>query len=205
MATIYGLKPRFQALLRPLTNRLASSGVTANQVTIAAAVLSVAYGALIALSHGAPLVLVGLPVVLLVRMAMNAIDGLLAREHHQESRLGFFLNEIGDVVSDAALYLPLGLAIAPAYALLAGSLAVAVGLTECAGVLGLAAGGSRRYDGPFGKSDRAAYFSIVAVIAALVALPNGVAAAMLGTALALALVTVVNRVRGALVAEGVDG
>jgi phosphatidylglycerophosphate synthase len=205
MATIYGLKPRFQALLRPLTSRLASSGVTANQVTIAAAVLSVAYGALIALSHGAPLVLVGLPAVLLVRMGMNAIDGLLAREHHQESRLGFFLNEIGDVVSDAALYLPLALAIAPAHPLLAGSMAVAISLTECAGVLGLAAGGSRRYDGPFGKSDRAVYFSVVAVIAALVAMPRWVAAAMLGAALVLALVTVVNRVRTALVAERVDG
>jgi phosphatidylglycerophosphate synthase len=205
MATIYGLKPRFQALLRPFTNRLASSGVTANQVTLAAAVLSVAYGALIALSHGAPLVLVGLPAVLLVRMGMNAIDGLLAREHHQESRLGFFLNEIGDVVSDAALYLPLALAIAPAYPLVAGSMAVAISLTECAGVLSLAAGGSRRYDGPFGKSDRAAYFSIVAVIAALVAMPRWVAAAMLGAALVLALVTVVNRVRTALVAERVDG
>jgi phosphatidylglycerophosphate synthase len=205
MATIYGLKPRFQALLRPLTSRLASSGVTANQVTVAAAVLSVAYGSLIALSQGAPLVLVGLSVVLLVRMGMNAIDGLLAREHHQESRLGFFLNEIGDVVSDAALYLPLALAIAPAYPLLAGSMAVAISLTECAGVLGLAAGGGRRYDGPFGKSDRAVYFSVVAVIAAVVALPRWVAAAMLGAALALALVTVVNRVRSALVAERVDG
>ena len=40
-------------------------------------------------------------------MALNAIDGMLAREFNQKSRLGGYLNEITDVVSDAALYLPL--------------------------------------------------------------------------------------------------
>ena len=34
--TIYALKPRFQAGLRPLTARLAALGITANQVTLAA-------------------------------------------------------------------------------------------------------------------------------------------------------------------------
>ena len=48
MASVYDLKPRFQALLRPLVNALAASGVTANQVTIAAVVLSLAGGGLIA-------------------------------------------------------------------------------------------------------------------------------------------------------------
>ena len=38
VASIYDLKPRFQSLLRPMTNWLAAKGVTANQVTVAAAV-----------------------------------------------------------------------------------------------------------------------------------------------------------------------
>ncbi len=42
-------------------------------------------------------------------MAFNAIDGMLAREHNQQSKLGAFLNELTDVVSDAALYLPFAL------------------------------------------------------------------------------------------------
>jgi CDP-diacylglycerol--glycerol-3-phosphate 3-phosphatidyltransferase len=42
-------------------------------------------------------------------MALNAIDGMLAREHGQASRLGAVLNELGDVVADAGLYLPLAL------------------------------------------------------------------------------------------------
>ena len=41
-----------------------------------------------------------------LRMAFNAIDGMLAREFGQQSALGAFLNELTDVVSDAALYLP---------------------------------------------------------------------------------------------------
>ena len=39
--SIYALKPRFQALLRPLAAALARAGVTANQVTVAACVVSV--------------------------------------------------------------------------------------------------------------------------------------------------------------------
>ena len=50
-----------------------------------------------------------IPVWLLVRMALNAIDGMLAREFGQKSGLGAYLNEIGDVVSDAALYAPFAL------------------------------------------------------------------------------------------------
>ena len=40
--SVYQLKPRFQALLRPLVQRLHDSGITANQVTLAALVVSLA-------------------------------------------------------------------------------------------------------------------------------------------------------------------
>ena len=92
MVSIYQIKPKFQALLRPFTNGLASLGVTANQVTIFAAILSIITGVLIYF-YGEqlwPLLLV--PIILLVRMALNAIDGMLAREHSMESNLGAVLN-----------------------------------------------------------------------------------------------------------------
>ena len=41
MPSIYDLKPRFQALLRPLVVRLHAAGVTANQVTLLACLLQV--------------------------------------------------------------------------------------------------------------------------------------------------------------------
>src|SRR5207253_7948227 len=81
MASIYDLKPRFQALLRPLTRRLAAIGVTANQVTVAAALLSLAAGTMIALWHEEDWPLLLLPGVLLIRMSLNSIEGMLAREH----------------------------------------------------------------------------------------------------------------------------
>ena len=39
--TIYDLKPAFQNLLRPICNSLEKAGVTANQVTVAATLMSV--------------------------------------------------------------------------------------------------------------------------------------------------------------------
>jgi len=205
MATVYDLKPAFQRLLAPLAAGLARRNVTANQVTVAAAILSVAYGSLIATTGGAAIILLGLPAVLFVRMALNAVDGMLARRCGQESCLGFFLNEIGDVVSDTALYLPLALVVSPGDALLAGSLVVAFALTEFTGVLGLAAGGGRRYDGPFGKSDRAAFFAIVAVATALFTWPAGLPVAALLLTLGLACATIVNRLRNALPGENAHG
>ena len=44
MASVYNLKPKFQNLLRPVTNGLAQAEVTANQVTIATMLFSVATG-----------------------------------------------------------------------------------------------------------------------------------------------------------------
>lgn len=106
--SIYRLKSAFQNRLRPLTNRLAQAGVTANQVTLAAMAVSIALGLLL-LAMPSPSLFLLVPVWMFVRMAFNAIDGMLAREHGQKSPLGGYLNEVGDVVSDAALYAPFAL------------------------------------------------------------------------------------------------
>jgi len=95
LPTIYDLKPKFQALLRPLCAALAKAGITANQVTLAACALSFAHGALNLATGGAVWVLLLLPAVLFIRMGMNAIDGMLAREFAQQSKLGAILNEGG--------------------------------------------------------------------------------------------------------------
>ena len=152
--SVYDLKPRFQALLRPAVRRLAAAGLTANQVTWAALVLSAAAGALVAVRPdlGWPLLVV--PGVLLVRMALNAVDGMLAREHGHASPAGALLNELADVASDAALYLPLAF-VAGVRPQVVVALVLVAALTELAGVLGPTIGASRRYDGPMGKSDRA--------------------------------------------------
>jgi CDP-diacylglycerol--glycerol-3-phosphate 3-phosphatidyltransferase len=75
-------------------------------VTIAAAVVSVALGLFGAASVPERWPFLLIPLWMFLRMAFNAIDGLLAREFGQKSRLGAYLNELTDVISDAALYLP---------------------------------------------------------------------------------------------------
>lgn len=195
MISVYALKPRFQSLLRPLVDRLARAGITANAVTVAAMALSVAYGGALWVFAGASALYLALPLVLFVRMALNAIDGMLAREHGQKSTLGAYLNEIGDVASDVALILPLALA-APFSPLWVFAFALLAALSEFVGVIGPAVGASRRYDGPMGKSDRAAALGVLGVWIGLGA-PLAAYAAPIMPALCLLLIwTIFNRVRG---------
>ena len=197
MPSIYDLKPRFQRLLRPLVERLAAAGVTPNQVTVAAILLSIATGAAIAAWPAARWPLLLLPLVLLVRMALNAIDGLLAREHALRSRLGAILNELGDVVSDAALYLPL--ALVPGVGAAAVVMVVVLSVvSEMAGVVAVQVGATRRYDGPMGKSDRAFWLGALALAVGIGIDPAGWAEAALWAIAALLVVTTVNRSRRAL-------
>jgi CDP-diacylglycerol--glycerol-3-phosphate 3-phosphatidyltransferase len=194
--TLYALKPRFQALLRPAAGALARAGVTANQVTVAAAALSVAVGTTVALRLPDTHAFLLIPAWLAVRMALNALDGMLAREHGQRSRLGAYLNELCDVVSDVALVLPFAW-LAPFSAGWTVATIVLAILAEYAGAIGPLAGASRRYDGPMGKSDRALVFGALALWAGLAPLPAWLAWAMPAVA-TLCAVTLVNRVRGGL-------
>jgi CDP-diacylglycerol---glycerol-3-phosphate 3-phosphatidyltransferase len=198
--SIYQLKSAFQALLRPLVGRLAGLGITANAVTVAATLLSGAVGACIALWPAAAWPLLLLPAFLLLRMAMNAIDGMLAREHHMRSGLGAILNELGDVLSDAFLYLPLALVAGFSPVLVVVIVVLAV-TSEMAGALGPQIGASRRYDGPMGKSDRAFVLGALGLWVGAGG-PVGLWLDLaLGAVAVLLAVTVVNRARGAL-AEG---
>lgn len=197
LPTIYDLKPKFQALLRPLCGALAKTGVTANQVTLAAFALSVVYGALLLFADAAAWVLLLLPFVLFIRMGMNTVDGMLAREFGQKSNLGAILNELTDVLSDAALYLPFAFipGLPPIWVVLTVLLGV---IAEMTGVIGVQIGAARRYDGPFGKSDRAFFFGALAVLLGLGATPGVWSTAALAFAAALGAVTVVNRARQGL-------
>ena len=199
--SIYALKPRFQALLRPLVRRLAGAGVTANQVTVAACVLSVALGLWLFFAAPGRWAFALVPLWMLLRMAFNAIDGMLAREHGQQSKLGALLNELTDVVSDAALYAPFTL-VAPFSGFWVGTLIVLAGLSEFAGALGPTVGASRRYDGPMGKSDRAFVFGVLGLYVALGGPLPGWAALLMPLLTALVAWTLVNRVRRALAEAG---
>jgi CDP-diacylglycerol---glycerol-3-phosphate 3-phosphatidyltransferase len=196
MPSIYDLKPKFQQFLRPLTNALATAGVTANMVTAVAMLLSFATGAAVFHFRSFRILLL-LPMVLFVRMALNAIDGMLAREHNQKTSVGAILNELGDVLSDTALYLPLAIisSFDPSAVVLMVILAI---ISEMTGVVAVEIGASRRYDGPMGKSDRAFLFGVLCLLLGL-GLPIAAAVRpIVWIAVALLVVTILNRSRAAL-------
>ncbi|WP_287031100.1 CDP-alcohol phosphatidyltransferase family protein [Pseudomonas sp. UBA6310] len=197
MPSIYDLKPRFQNLLRPSVTRLHARGITANQVTLFACAISLLVGAVVAFFAEHTLVFALLPLWMLLRMGLNAVDGMLAREFGQQSRLGAYLNEITDLLADAALYLP--------FACLAGVSGAAVAavvllawLSEYAGVLGLMVGASRRYDGPMGKSDRAFVFGLLGFLLAIGVPLQSWLTSVMAVLAALLLFTTYNRVKRGL-------
>lgn len=194
--SIYQLKPKFQQVLRPLLSGLARRHVTPNQVTVLAMSLSLLYGTTLALFPDNRSLWAGLPFFMFLRMALNAIDGMLATLTGQKTPLGAILNELGDQVSDASLILP--------FALVAGMLAPLVVITallallaEFAGVAALLTGSQRRFDGPMGKSDRAFAFGLLAVLIAAEAAPVWLNA-LLSLILLLSIWTVLNRLKQAL-------
>jgi CDP-diacylglycerol--glycerol-3-phosphate 3-phosphatidyltransferase len=191
---IYRLKPWFQRLLRPLVVSLARLGVRANQVTVFACALSVGGGVYLLTSQASNRFFL-LPAILLIRMALNAMDGMLAREFGQQTRLGAYLNELADVFSDIFLYLP--------FAHVPGcspfwiwNVVVLSVITEMAGTIAAMTGASRRYDGPMGKSDRALVFGAMGLWVGLAGgLPVQLASSFPKVLVGLLFLTIVNRVR----------
>ena len=197
MPCMYDLKPAFQHLLRPLARGLARAGATANQVTVVAMVVSASTGLALFLQHKTPAVWLLLPLMLFLRMALNAIDGLLAREYKMASRLGSILNELGDVMSDAALYLPLAVIPGLSSGLVVTIVLLAV-MSEMTGVVAIQIGAHRRQDGPMGKSDRAVVFGAIGLALGLGVPVDPWLQAVLGLTVVLLVMTVVNRARRAL-------
>lgn len=195
MASLYALKPLLQRWVRPLVGALAAAGVTANQITVLAILLAAATGVGLALSPGHPGLLLAYPLVVLLRLVLNTFDGMLAREHGQASAKGAVLNELGDVLSDTFLYLPLALAPGLPAAPIIVVLILGI-IAEMTGVVSVQIGASRRYDGPTGKSDRAVLFGAVALSAGL-GTARWIEPALWGAAVLSAL-TIVQRARRAL-------
>lgn len=203
MPSIYDLKPGFQKLLQPCMETMFRMGMTPNTVTMTALILSLAGGILLLLGRQAHEVLLLLPVILLVRMALNAIDGMMARRKDMRSAYGEILNEVGDVLSDTLLYTPLVLYVGDhllAYIFV--FLFVFLGvLTEFCGILAKAMVGERRYDGPMGKSDRAFVVGLYSLLLYFVPGIQVYAIAIFGVICILLVFSCWNRLKAILQAE----
>jgi len=162
MISAYKIKPKFQQLLKPILELLYKCRVTANMITWAAIILSGLCGIMI-WNHPYGLTFLLLPIILLLRMALNALDGMMARNYNMQSKAGEILNELGDVVSDLFIYLPLLFLFQLNLYVLLVFLFLSV-INEFAGILAKAITGNRRYDGPMGKSDRAFLVGLISLI-----------------------------------------
>lgn len=187
--TIYDLKPKFQNLLRPIVQNLASKSYTANQVTVWAWILSFLGGIFVLLGLQSKFFLLLIPFVMFIRMALNAIDGMLAKEHNMKTKKGAMLNELADVVSDAMLYLPFAFLINPIVVVLFVVISI---FTEFIGVTSQAVYDDRRYDGPMGKSDRAFVIGLISLLFAF-GLSSNILTIILAIATVLAILTMINR------------
>lgn len=205
MPLVHDLQQSYRQLLRPLATLLARSGITATMANLFVMLTSLAYGIWIYqpfADHGPnpyPYLLLG--PFLLLRMALHVISDLLT-DTEQATPAGVYSREIGLVVADAALYLPFLdlLEFSMGWVIMVGL----CGLAECAGLLGVTVGASRRYDGPFGAGNRAFFFGALGLFTAWAVfvhqpLLHGIIMnwALLLAAL-LALLTIFRRVRGGI-------
>ena len=170
--SLYQLKTQFQDQLRPLSDALVERKCTANQVTVSALLLGVGTAYVIAkpAKDNQALWLL-LPSSLFIRMSLNAIDGMMAREHGQASKLGAVLNEVGDIIADTALIASLAPYVANNESQVSTSTLstnkifgnqchiiylIALSMsTEILAITSNTALGIRTNQGPLGKSDRA--------------------------------------------------
>ena len=164
--SLYDIKPWFVRRLRGFEDLLVARRVSPDTLTYTAVGVSVAAGGFIAAGGllDRPLLWLAVAPLVLARLALNALDGSVARRTRSTRPFGAALNEIGDCVSDAATVGATAFVAGPALAL--GTLASCY-LASSMGVLSLALTGRRDSGGPAGKADRAALLALGATAGAL--------------------------------------
>jgi CDP-diacylglycerol--glycerol-3-phosphate 3-phosphatidyltransferase len=186
------LKPRLKRLLYPIAATLARVGITANQVTLASLAGSIAVGTFLCVFPAEPALFAILPVWSVARTACASLDGTLAVEFGQKSRSGAVLNELGDVISEIALLLPLAF-IPSVFRIEVSILIVLVVLSELAGLVGLKFGGRRRIEGPLGKADRSVVLSALSIAVVVLGRPPDATSVLLQMVCLGAVITAWNR------------
>ena len=201
MPPMFDIKSRIRTQLRPMVAKLRERGVTPTQLDWTTLGLCALVGALIAvlpavLPHTTQPLLI-LPAALLLRLGLDALADLLAEEHSPRTPRDTLLSEVIAAGCDLLLYLPLALLPGIPSALVV--ILVVLGLcTEVTGLAALRIGASRRRDGPMGKPDRAIVFGLIGLILALDSTASSWLGWLLLPASAMALATIVNRMRAAL-------
>ena len=162
MISVYKIKPKFQKLLQPILVLLRNIGVSPNQITICTVFFSIALGVFLFFGIENKIWFLFVSLGLLLRMALNALDGMMAKQFNLQSKKGEILNELGDVISDVAIFFPFIYfdSLKTEYVIIFIVFSI---INEFCGILSKSIYGERRYDGPMGKSDRALLVGLICI------------------------------------------
>ena len=162
MISVYKLKPKFQQLLNPILILFRRIGISPNHITVFSVLFSVLIGYILLLAQENSLFYLFVALGLLFRMMLNALDGMMAKKYNLQSKTGEILNEVGDILSDIAIYFPFIYFEGITLEYVIGFLLLSV-INEFCGLLAKIISGERRYDGPMGKSDRALLVGLICI------------------------------------------
>lgn len=150
---LYATKGAVNARLVPLVDRLAKAGITPDMVTLAAVPVAVLGGACLLISPSAPALLLIIPLLVILRLVLNLIDGNMARRTGKIHPRGELYNELGDRLADIAFLAPVAFlpGASPQIVLLGVLMGV---MASYVGITARAAGGERIYRGILSKPGR---------------------------------------------------
>jgi phosphatidylglycerophosphate synthase len=139
-----------QKFLKPLVTMF--SAFDPDTLTWRGFFFSLIAGACFFLSEYRPMLLAGI-IFIVLRLAFNVLDGMVARETGKTTAHGEALAEFTDRLSDVAIFL--GVAFSVYCTMMFGLLGIIVMLlVSYAGILGKAVGAERQFGGIMGKVDR---------------------------------------------------
>ncbi len=164
---LYATKAATLARLDPLVGRLAAANVSPDQLTLAAIPVAVIAGACLLASTLSPAWLLAIPVLAVLRLVLNLLDGALARRTGRIHPRGEVFNEVGDRIADIAFLAPVAfLPGASATVVLLGVIGAI--LASYVGIVAKAAGGERIYRGVLSKPGRMLLISVCSIAVILV-------------------------------------
>ena len=188
-------KNLFYSLLRPIAGLLGGIGIPAILIRILSTILVIAVAVTILVwpRYHWPLLLV--PLVLFVRMLLNAVAGILARESANDRQLGTVFEELWDLVTEIILYLPFatvtGVSLMPVF------IVICLGIiSEVIRIVSIPIGYERHYDLPMRKGSLALVFGTLGILLGLDVVSRDLLDILLWIISGLLVVTMLNRVRG---------
>src|SRR5262245_48093702 len=164
------IRARSSAWAQSAAARLAQSGVSPNQISVASIAFAAAGAAALACWPNAA-GLVACAAAVQGRLVCNLLDGMVAVEGGKKSPLGQIYNEFPDRVADSLLIVALGYAIGVPWLGWLGALAAA--LTAYIRVFGGSLGLTQDFRGPMAKQHRMAVLTAGCLLGAAEIAMNG--------------------------------